>query len=399
MNAQARFQFRRRSSDIAGPRYDARGTQVSQVEEVEERFRIMADCAPVLLWLAGTDGLCYFFNQPWLAFTGRTQEEEYGNGWAEGVHAEDFQACMHIYMDAFVARQAFRMEYRLRRHDGEYRWILDQGVPRYTTDGTFAGFIGSCIDITEQKDVQNELDRRVKQRTAELGAAMRELEAFSYSVSHDLRAPLRAIDGFSQALLEDNGAQLDAKGQEYLGRVRGAAQRMGTLIDDLLRLSRVGRAQLARQPLALDEIARTVAADLQKMQPERKVDWAIKDSAPAHGDPSLLRGVLENLLGNAWKYTGRTASPRIEFGSYEHGGERTFYVQDNGAGFDMAHAALLFSPFQRLHAEADFPGNGIGLATVQRIIHRHGGRIWAEARKGQGAKFSWTLPHIPDHRA
>ena len=375
---------RRRSTDA-----DARDrTAEPPREQIEERFKIMADCAPVLLWLAGTDALCYFFNQPWLAFTGRTMEEEYGNGWAEGVHAEDFQNCMHVYMDSFVARKAFRMEYRLRRHDGEYRWILDQGVPRFAADGSFAGYIGSCVDITEQKDIQSELDRRVKQRTAELDAALKELEAFNYSVSHDLRAPLRAIDGFSQALLEDFTEHLDGKGQDYLHRVRNAAQRMGNLIDDLLRLSRVGRAQLVHQGLDLSHIARTIADDLQKTQPDRKVDWVIADGVQRAGDPSLLRAVLENLIGNAWKYTGKTAEPRIEFGA---DGD-TCFVQDNGAGFDIAHAAALFSPFQRLHTDAEFPGNGIGLATVQRIVHRHGGRIWAHAEKGKGARFYFTLP-------
>ncbi|HZP12276.1 MAG TPA: ATP-binding protein [Nevskiaceae bacterium] len=362
-------------------------------EEIEERFRIMADCAPVLLWMAGTDALCYFFNQPWLAFTGRTIEEEYGNGWAEGVHAEDFQNCMHVYMDSFVARKPFRMEYRLRRHDGEYRWILDQGVPRFAADGTFAGYIGSCVDITEQKDIQAELDRRVKQRTIELDAALKELEAFNYSVSHDLRAPLRAIDGFSQALLEDCSAELDGKGHDYLHRVRNAAQRMGNLIDDLLRLSRVGRAQLHHRALDLSEMARSVASDLQKTQPDRKVDWVIADGVRSAGDPSLVRAVLENLIGNAWKYTGNAAAPRIEFGAEDD----HYFVQDNGAGFDMAHAAALFSPFHRLHTDAEFPGNGIGLATVQRIVHRHGGRIWAQAEKGKGARFTFTLP-APENR-
>jgi PAS domain S-box-containing protein len=362
-----------------------------QREHVEERFRIMADCAPVLLWMAGTDALCYFFNQPWLAFTGRTMEQEYGNGWAEGVHAEDFQNCMHVYMDAFVQRKPFRMEYRLRRHDGDYRWILDQGVPRFAADGAFAGFIGSCVDITEQKDVQAELDRRVKQRTSELHAALKELESFNYSVSHDLRAPLRAIDGFSQALLEDCMASLDERGQDYLHRVRSATRRMGDLIDDLLRLSRVGRAQLHCQPLDLSGIARDVASDLQKTEPNRVVEWAIADGARALGDPSLVRAVLENLLGNAWKYTGRTAAPRIEFGATEEDGQVVHFVADNGAGFEMAHAAALFSPFQRLHTDAEFPGNGIGLATVQRIVNRHGGRIWAQAETGKGARFSFTL--------
>jgi PAS domain S-box-containing protein len=368
-----------------------RAPVAQQLQESEQRFRIMADFAPVLLWMSGTDGLCYFFNKVWLEFTGRTMEEERGNGWAEGVYAEDFQRCMTTYLDAFVAREPFRMEYRLRRADGAYRWVLDTGTPRITPDGAFAGYIGSCIDITEIKALHAELDARVQSRTAELTAAVAELEAFCYSVSHDLRAPLRGIDGFSQAVLEDNTDKLDARSHDHLQRVRAAAQRMGRLIDDLLKLSRFSRGELRVQQVDLTALARAIVNELADLEPERRVRVAIEDGLTVDGDPTLLRAVLENLLGNAWKFTRKTPEPAIALG-IEAGPGRVFFVRDNGVGFSMDHAGALFAPFQRLHAERDFPGTGIGLASAQRIIQRHGGRIWVDAAEGAGACFRWTLP-------
>ncbi|MGC2104820.1 MAG: response regulator [Candidatus Acidiferrum sp.] len=219
-----------------------------------------------------------------------------------------------------------------------------------------------------------------------------ELEAFSYSVSHDLRAPLRSIDGFSQLLLEDHAAKLDSKGQDYLHRVRDSAQRMGELIDDLLLLSRVGRAELSRAPVDLASIAREVFEELRKQHPGRTVKLQVAERLTAEADGRLIRVAFENLLGNAWKFTAKSPDARIEVGSAEKEGTTVFFVRDNGAGFDMNYAASLFRPFQRLHAESDFPGTGIGLATVHRIIDRHGGRIWAQSAVGKGATFLFTIP-------
>jgi two-component system, NtrC family, sensor kinase len=226
----------------------------------------------------------------------------------------------------------------------------------------------------------------------ELERKNRELEAFSYSVSHDLRAPLRSIDGFSQALIEDCGEVLNPQAQDYLRRVRAAAQRMGELIDDLLQLSQVGRAAMQRQPIDLSTMAASVAATLKRMEPTRQADIRIADGLTADGDPGLLRALLENLLGNAWKFTAKTDRARIEFAAERNAGRVVYVVRDNGVGFDMAFADRLFSPFQRLHTVAEFPGTGIGLATVQRIVDRHGGRVWAEAELGRGAAIFWTLP-------
>jgi len=250
-----------------------------------------------------------------------------------------------------------------------------------------------------------ELEQRVEARThelqerhealrrnaAELLAANTELDAFAYSVSHDLRAPLRSIDGFSQVLLEDYGAKLDEAGQDSLRRVRAATQRMGTLIDDLLKLARVTRTEIRAEAVDLSQMAREIAAELQRATPDRQVAFAIAPGLKAEGDARLLRVVLDNLLRNSWKYTAKQPEPRVEFGSVEANGGRAFMVRDNGAGFDMKYADKLFGVFQRLHSAAEFEGTGVGLATVRRIINRHGGRIWAEGAVGQGATFYFTL--------
>jgi signal transduction histidine kinase len=243
----------------------------------------------------------------------------------------------------------------------------------------------------ELQRAHNELEQRVIERTLQLEAANKELEAFSYSVSHDLRAPLRSIDGFSQALFEDYADKLDAQGRDDLQRVRGASQRMAQLIDDLLELSRVTRGQINRQTVDLSALARTIAAELHNSEPEREVEFAVAEGLSASCDPRLLRIVLENLLRNAWKFTGNHQRARIEFGRSHSNGQSAYFVRDDGAGFDMAYADKLFGAFQRLHAMTEFNGTGIGLATVQRIIRRHGGQVWAEGQVEQGATFYFTL--------
>jgi light-regulated signal transduction histidine kinase (bacteriophytochrome) len=233
-------------------------------------------------------------------------------------------------------------------------------------------------------------------RTIELEVANRELEAFSYSVSHDLRAPLRAIDGFSEAIEEDSWNRLDDTGRDSLRRVRAAAKRMGILIDELLNLSRLTRVELKRQQVDIAGSANAILADLARRGPSRGVDIRIEPNLVAEADPELVHIALHNLLDNAWKYTGKTQAARIEIGSTPNGAARVFHIRDNGAGFDMAHVGKLFGAFQRLHAERDFEGTGIGLAIVQRIVNRHGGRIWAESAVNAGATFYFTLE--PEYR-
>jgi len=251
----------------------------------------------------------------------------------------------------------------------------------------------SQIQVREEalQKAHDELEQRVQERTTELNNINKELEAFSYSVSHDLRAPLRAIDGFSQALLEDYEEQLDSSGQNHLQRVRLAAQRMSTLIDDLLNLSRVTRSEMHREKLDLSAVCRSIAEELQREAPDRKVDFVIAEGLTVEGDSQLLRVAVENLLGNAWKYTSAHSRARIEFGLQQDNGRPAFFVRDDGAGFDPRYSDRLFGAFQRLHAMTEFPGTGVGLATVQRIIRRHGGEIWAEGAVEKGATFYFTL--------
>jgi PAS domain S-box-containing protein len=277
--------------------------------------------------------------------------------------------------------------------DGKHTYILVMFALR-DADGQSYALGGFATDISDRTRAEEEiqiLNQRLQQHTVQLEATNKELEAFSYSVSHDLRAPLRSIDGFSLALLEDYAETLDADGKDYLQRVRAATQRMAQLIDDLLNLSRVTRAEMSREVVDMSTLARHVAAELQKTEPERQAEFAIEDSVMANGDTRLLRVVLENLLGNAWKFTAKRDRPRIEFGCTQQEEGPVYFVRDNGAGFDMAYADRLFGAFQRLHAMTEFGGTGIGLATVQRIVHRHGGHVWAEGAVEKGATFYFTL--------
>jgi light-regulated signal transduction histidine kinase (bacteriophytochrome) len=244
-----------------------------------------------------------------------------------------------------------------------------------------------------------ELEGQVAARTSELVAANQELEAFSYSVSHDLRAPLRSIDGYSQALLEDCGPELGVEARAYLARIRAGAQRMGQLIDDLLQLSKVTRAPLSSGTVDLAALARETAEALGAAEPSRDVELVVADVLPAQGDARLLRVVIENLLSNAWKFTRDRSRARVELGMEIHDGEPAYFVRDNGAGFASTGAGKLFRPFQRLHSERKFEGNGVGLSVVQRIVRRHGGRVWAEGAPERGATFWFTLRRARDPAA
>jgi len=270
--------------------------------------------------------------------------------------------------------------------------------PLRDADGEIVACIQLVRDITERmraeeriRNLNAELEQRVRERTEELKHSVREMETFCYTVSHDLRTPLRGINGFSAILQQEYADRLDEEGKEYLRRIAGAANRMGELIDDLLELSRVNRDELSLVPVDLTALAGEIAADLMGSNRERQVVFAIEPGLGATGDPSLLGAALSNLMHNAWKFTARNPAPLIEVGSRQEGGERLFFVRDNGVGFDMAYADKLFLPFHRLHGAEGFEGTGIGLATVQRIIERHGGRIWAESEPGRGATFFFTV--------
>ncbi|HEY9749195.1 MAG TPA: PAS domain-containing protein [Allocoleopsis sp.] len=322
--------------------------------------------------------------------------------WRDRVHPDDLSAVMQALEDHLACQTPFYIaEYRMLCKDGTYKWILSKGQALWDQEGQAIRMAGSHTDITSRKQAERQvqqlnedLERRVMERTTQLAVINQELEAFAYSVSHDLRAPLRSIDGFSQTLSERYAEQLDAKGQHYLQRVRAATQRMGQLIDDLLNLSRVTRSEMSWQQVDLSAIAQAIAQELQQSQPERQVEFAIAPELLAYGDAHLLRIVLDNLLRNAWKFTSKHTQARIEFGALPpQDATPVYFIRDDGAGFDMEYAHKLFGAFQRLHAMTDFPGTGVGLATVQRILHRHGGKVWAEGAVEQGACFYFTLAY------
>jgi light-regulated signal transduction histidine kinase (bacteriophytochrome) len=291
-----------------------------------------------------------------------------------GSGADDF---ISKSSDFEVLKARVRAQLRRKQFEDEHRKVRDK-------------LLHSEVAIAEERAARNIVELKAAM-VEELERKNRELEAFSYSVSHDLRAPLRTIDGFSQAILDDCAETLNDEGRHHLRRVRVAAQRMAELIDDLLELSRVGRVGLSRREVNLSEISRAIADELRRKEPERNVEFVIPDDLVADADPGLVRIVLENLLGNAWKFTSKVAVARIEVGTRESRSVAAYFVRDNGAGFDMAFVTKLFSPFQRLHSEADFPGTGIGLATIYRIAERHGGSAWAESAVGQGATIFFTL--------
>jgi signal transduction histidine kinase len=312
---------------------------------------------------------------------------------------EDHERDRELIRKAMETNEKGAYEQRFLRPDRSIGYYHSTFQGKYDDRGNLISIVGTVQDITERKRADEEIKRlnadlegRVRERTAQLEASNKELESFAYSVSHDLRAPLRAMDGFSAALFSGYPDKLDEQGRHYLNRIQAASQRMGQLINDLLNLSRVTRGEFITRQVDLSALAREVAAELQARDPKRKAEFAIDPQIVVHGDVHLLRIVLENLLSNAWKFTAPRPQARIEVGMAEQAGERIYFVRDNGVGFDMTYADKLFTPFQRLHGMREFPGTGIGLATVQRIITRHGGRVWPEAAVDQGATFFFTLP-------
>jgi PAS domain S-box-containing protein len=335
------------------------------------------------------------FEQIW----GRACEEAYADRslWTNSIHPEDREVALRA-AELTNESGGFEFEYRIVRPDGEERWIHSRGRALRDEAGRAYRLAGVCADITRRKFAEAEvarlnasLERRVVERTAALEAANLELEAFDYSVSHDLKSPLRHITDYSSALMDEYSGSLDAIGRLYLERLERAGARLERMVSDLLGLSTLTRGDVYRSAVDVSALAEAVVADLRADAPSRDVEVSIQPGLVAHADAGLVHIALENLIGNAWKFTSRSPAARIEVGESLHGGRPVLHVRDNGAGFDMAFADKLFAPFRRLHKEDEFPGNGIGLATVQRIVRRHGGRIWPDAQLGRGATFRFTL--------
>jgi len=346
------------------------------------------------------DGRTFKFNKAFSKLVGYpTEEELYDATISSGLtppewHESEAKVLEELHRTG--QPQLYEKEYA--RKDGSRVPIIVLKHMITDTEKKMTFYYSFITDITARKKAEGEilrinedLERRVKERTAQLETLNEELEAFSYSVSHDLRAPLRSIDGFSLALLEDYQDILDKGGRDCLKRVRAATQYMGLLIDDLLKLSHLTRAEIRYESVNLSEIAEAIAESLQQSTPGRPVEMVIHQGILAKGDSHLLRIAMENLMGNAWKFSNRNSEARIEFGMTEQEGKPVYFVRDNGVGFDMAYVGKIFGAFQRLHQKDEFPGTGIGLATVQRIIHRHGGHTWAEGEEGKGATFYFTL--------
>ncbi len=373
-------------------RYRDRYQKAEMLRHSEERYRTLVELAPDGIFISDAHGKSSDVNTSGCRMLGYGHDEILTKNIADLIAPEE-ASTDPVCRDELRRGSTIISERQFIRKDGTLLPVeISSGM---LPDGQLQRIVR---DISERKRAEeviqklnSDLEMRVVKRTAELEAANKELEAFSYSVSHDLRAPLRGIDGWSQALIEDFGSQLDDRAQRYLTLVRTETQRMGQLIDDLLGFSRVTRAEMRHERVDLTSTARTIAVYLMDMSPERDVEFVIAEGLNADGDPHLLELTLSNLLNNAFKFTGRTENARIEFGCASLQGKRTFFVRDNGAGFDMTYTKNLFAPFQRMHNLSEFPGTGIGLATVQRIIHRHGGQVWAEGEVNRGATFYFTL--------
>jgi PAS domain S-box-containing protein len=328
---------------------------------------------------------------------GKTQ-----HGWEQLVHPEDRQEALAAVERALDGSEPEEAEWRVVWPDGSVHWLLGRFRMLRDAAGRAHRLLGVNLDITERKqreatlqELNGRLERLVRERTMQLSMAHRELEAFTYSVAHSLRAPLRGMNGFAKILLDEYSAGLGQDALDCLHRIQGNAVLMGQLIDGLLALARVARGTLEPETVDLSSVARAAAAELAALEPDRAVQLLVCDGLRAQVDRTLARMLFNSLLGNAWKFTSKVAGARVEVGCTQVYGESVYFVRDNGVGFNMAYANKLFVPFQRLHGPREFPGVGIGLAACQRIVARHGGRMWAESREGQGAAFFFTLPPMP----
>ena len=375
--------------------------QLARAQADADRLLKVVDNTSAVIYMRDQDGRYLLVNRQYEQLFGIKRKEIVGltdHDLFPKELADDFRA---NDLKALARGAPIQMEEVAPHADGPHTYITVK-YPITDQAGRLYAICGISTDITPLKRVEEkerrlnaELEGRVRDRTAELEASTRELDAFAYSVSHDLRAPLRAVAGFSEVLLEDYSDQLDEGGQGYLRRVVAGTERMGQLIDDLLNLSRATRAELSRRPVDMTALSQRVLAELSDADPDRRPGMraTVEDGLVAIGDPTLLELVLRNLISNAWKFTAKRPAPHLHVGSAgDADGSRVFFVRDNGAGFDMRYVDKLFAPFQRLHTFEEFAGSGIGLAIVSRIVARHGGQVWAEGEPDQGAVFYFSLP-------
>jgi PAS domain S-box-containing protein len=374
----------------------------------ERTWRQLAEAMTNLVWTCTAGGACDFLSKQWLEYTGRTETEQLRDGWLDQIHPNDLALVRAAWQHALQTGGELDLECRIRRHDGVYRWFKVRAVPVRDAQDQIFKWYGSSTDIHDLRETEaalreseerrkaeqqvRELNEQLAQRVKDLAAANDELEAFSYSVSHDLRAPLRQATGFVDILRGTSSDQLSPRIAEYLGLIRDAMKRMGVLIEDLLAFSRVGRVELRWNEINLADLVTEVRQTLEPPAEERTVVWKIGNLPHVRGDASMLRQVLTNLLENALKFTRTRPQAELEIGCTTEPTEYVFSVRDNGVGFNPEYAGRLFGVFQRLHRAAEFEGTGIGLANVRRIVHRHGGRTWAESVEGQGATFYFSLP-------
>jgi PAS domain S-box-containing protein len=372
-------------------------------ERSEEHFRLIVETAQEGLWTIDAEWRTTYVNRYMAELLGYSIEEMVGKHLFSFMDEEGQRtARANLEMRGQSPRRYVQDRCFLRK-DGSPVWTSISTTPMFDDEGRYTGAMAMVTDITQRRAAEEqvrqlnaELERRIAERTAQLEFSNRELEAFAYTVAHDLRSPLRSIASFSDALMEDCADQINDVGRDYLRRIVGGAKRMAELIDGILSLSRVNSTALTPRQCDLSSMARAVIEQLQALQPERSVRVTIQEGLVDQGDPQLLRLVLDNLLGNAWKFTREKPAAEIEFSATrDDQGRRLYTVRDNGAGFDMAFRDKLFGVFQRLHTQQEFEGNGVGLAAVQRTIRRHGGRIWGEGQPGQGATFVFTLNEFP----
>jgi PAS domain S-box-containing protein len=355
-----------------------------ELEISENRYRTLAETAPQIVWSGTVEQGCIYINKAWSKLVGEPESNALHQGWLSYIHPDDRERFLQRWKDAAAKKISFSIDCRHKTASGDYLHFICEAAPVSSADGTTELWVGINTDVTQLKHAQESLMY-----------ANRELESFSYSVSHDLRAPLQTIEGFSHILLSDFSQDLSSQAREYLGKIQASSKHMAHLIDDLLKLARLSRSEFQFTESDLSVICNDIALELREVEPERKMTIDIEPDMRLVADPRLLRIAMSNLISNAWKFTRRCEAAKIEIGKFMQEGTVVYFVRDNGAGFDMRYADNLFGVFRRLHSVRDFPGTGIGLATVQRIIARHHGKIWTEAYPNRGATFFFTIGSKP----